>query len=256
MTRTTRRRRKRRRVLVERETCETAGGMDCNLVAKASFPYSNWGPAAALLGVVLALTTGILLGIPALLIDSPGDEGDLSSGASAFVQLGTALGFVIVPLAIAARGGVPIGEALRRLGVRGFRALFALKWMAASIGAYLLFAIVYTAVVGEPEQEDIADAFGAVPVQILLIVVAASVSEEICFRGMLFGGLRERMPRVAAALIGAAVFGSLHALTGISAVPPLIAFGFILCLLYEKTGSIVPGIVLHMLNNSAALLAQ
>ncbi len=112
------------------------------------------------------------------------------------------------------------------------------------------------AIVGEPEQEDIAEAFGAVPVQILLIVIAAPISEEICFRGMLFGGLRERLPRWAAALISAAIFGALHALTGISAVPPLIAFGFILALLYEKTGSIVPGIILHMLNNSVALLAQ
>ena len=39
-------------------------------------------------------------------------------------------------------------------------------------------------------------------------------------------------------------------------MPPLIVFGFVLALLYEKTGSIVPGILLHMLNNSVALLAQ
>ena len=58
------------------------------------------------------------------------------------------------------------------------------------------------------------------------------------------------------ALLGGLIFGGLHALTGISAVPPLIVFGFILCLLYEKTGSIVPGILLHMLNNSVALLGQ
>jgi membrane protease YdiL (CAAX protease family) len=64
------------------------------------------------------------------------------------------------------------------------------------------------------------------------------------------------MPRLAAALLGGLIFGGLHALTGISAVPPLIAFGFVLCLLYEKTGSIVPGIVLHMLNNSVALIGQ
>ncbi len=39
-------------------------------------------------------------------------------------------------------------------------------------------------------------------------------------------------------------------------MPPLIAFGFVLALLYEKTGSIVPAILLHMLNNSVALLGQ
>jgi membrane protease YdiL (CAAX protease family) len=128
--------------------------------------------------------------------------------------------------------------------------------MFAAIGAYLLFAIVYTAIFGAPEQEDIAESFGSVPVQILLIVIAAPIAEEICFRGMLYGGLRERWPKFAAALLAGLIFGALHALTGLSAVPPLVAFGFVLCLLYEKTGSIVPGIVLHMLNNSAALLAQ
>jgi membrane protease YdiL (CAAX protease family) len=209
----------------------------------------------AIVGVLLALGAGIVLGIPAVIADNP-TNGNLSSGADAAVQLATALGFLLVPFAIASsRGADSIGEAARRLGLRSFRPS-ALKWMAAAVGAYLLFAIAYVAIIGEPKQEDIAEGFGAVPIQILLIVIAAPISEEACFRGMLYGGLRERLPRLAAALVSAAIFGGLHALTGISAVPPLIAFGFILALLYEKTGSIVPGILLHMLNNSVALLGQ
>ncbi len=219
------------------------------------FPYATWGPGMAIGGVLIALGVGILLGIPAVIVDSPSD-GDLSTGANVIVQLATALGFLLVPIAVATRwGGSSVGQALRRLGVRGFRP-GALKWMLAAVGAYLLFAGVYSAIFGAPEQEDIAESFGAVPVQILLIVVAAPVSEEICFRGMLFGGLRSHMPRIAAALVSALIFGALHALTGISAVPPLIFFGFVLALLYEKTGSIVPGILLHMLNNSVALIGQ
>lgn len=195
------------------------------------------------------------MGIPAVIVDSPG-EGDLSAGANVVVQLATALGFLLVPIAIASRwGATSVGQALRRLGVRSFRPS-ALKWMLAATGAYLAFAALYAGIFGVPEQEDIAEAFGAVPVQILLIVIAAPLSEEVCFRGMLFGGLRERMPRLAAALLSALIFGGLHALTGLSAVPPLIAFGLILALLYEKTGSIVPGVILHMLNNSVALLGQ
>ena len=128
--------------------------------------------------------------------------------------------------------------------------------MAAAVGAYLAFGVLYTQLIVEPHQKDIAEGFGAVPVQVLLIVVAAPISEEVCFRGFLFGGLREKLPRVAAALVSGVIFGGLHALTGVSAVPPLIVFGFILALLYEKTGSIVPGILLHMLNNSVALLGQ
>ena len=238
------------------ETCETAGVMDATVSAKpAGFPYARWGPWAAVLGVLLALGTGVVLSVPVLIIDHPPSGGELSDVANAFVQLATALGFLLVPIAIAASRGATLRGALSQLGLRRPRRS-AWKWMLASIGVYLLFAIAYTAIFGEPHQKDIAEDFGAVPVQILLIVIAAPISEEVCFRGFLFGGLRERLPRLAAALISGLVFGGLHATTGISAVPPLIFFGFILALLYEKTGSIWPGILLHMLNNSVALLGH
>ena len=258
----TRRRRIRSRVRVVRETCETAGDMEANLTAepvaevpRPRFPYANWGPGTALVGVLAALATGIVLGIPAVLVGHK-DNGDLTTLGNVGVQLATALGFLLVPMAIAAQQGAKgMGEILRRLGFRPFRPS-AFGWMAAAIVVYLLFATAYSLLIVEPKQKDIAEGFGAMPVQVLLIVIAAPISEETCFRGMLYGGLRERLPKIPAALIGGLIFGGLHALTGITAVPPLIVFGFILCLLYEKTGSIVPGILLHMLNNSVALLGQ
>jgi membrane protease YdiL (CAAX protease family) len=218
------------------------------------FPPSNWGPSGALFGAVLAIVVGLLLGLPAVAFTDA--ESELTTAGNVIAQVGLVLGLLLVPLGIAgSRGAKTLGECLRRLGVRRFRPS-AFKWMAAAVGAYLVFAIAYSALILEPEQEDIADGFGSIPVQILLIVFGAAIAEEICFRGLLFGGLRERLPRVPAALVAGAVFGALHVFTGISAVPVLIALGFIFCLLYEKTGSIVPGMLLHMLNNSVALLAQ
>jgi CAAX protease family protein len=251
----------RSRVRVVRETCETAGDMEGNLAtapvaepADREFPPSNWGPRGALLGAVLAIVVSLVLGIPAVFFTD--GDGELTTTGNVVAQIGTVLGLLLTPLAIAlSRGARSLGEALRRLGVRSFRAS-AFKWMAAAVGAYLLFAMLYSTLILEPEQEDIADGFGPIPVQVLLIVFGAAIVEELAFRGMLFGGLRERLPRVPAALAAGTVFGLLHAFTGISAVPPLIALGFIFCLLYEKTGSIVPGILLHMLNNSVALAAQ
>ncbi|MGH2975711.1 MAG: lysostaphin resistance A-like protein [Solirubrobacterales bacterium] len=228
--------------------------MEGTVPVKRPFPYANWGPLAAVLGVLLALATGVVLAVPAALLGHNGN-GELTDAGSAAAQFAAELGFLLVPIAIAAGRGATPRQALSQLGVRRFRPP-AIGWMFAAIGAYLAFAIAYTAAFGEPHQKDIAEDFGTVPIQVLLIVVAAPLGEEVCFRGFLFGGLRERLPRLAAALISALIFGGLHATTGLSAVPPLIFFGFVLALLYERTGSIVPGILLHMLNNSVALLGQ
>jgi membrane protease YdiL (CAAX protease family) len=236
--------------------------MEANLTAApvgeprpSRFPYANWTGGTAVAGVLLALGAGIVIGVPAAIAGHK-DNGDLTTLGNVGVQVATALGFLLVPMAIAAtQGAKGIGEIFGRLGVRPFR-LSAFKWMAAAVGVYLLFATFYSLLIVEPRQKDIAEGFGAVPVQVLLIVIAAPVSEEVCFRGMLFGGLRRNFARIPAALVTGLIFGGLHALTGVTAVPPLIVFGFVLSLLYEKTGSIVPGILLHMLNNSVALLGQ
>ena len=132
----------------------------------------------------------------------------------------------------------------------------AIKWMFAAAGAYIALAAVYAIFVTQPKQEDIASSFGPVWVQVLLIVVCAATSEELCFRGMVFSGIRERLPGLAAALASGVIFGALHVFTGITAVPPLIIFGTVLAMLYERTGSILPGVILHALNNTVALFGQ
>lgn len=144
---------------------------------------------------------------------------------------------------------------LNRLGVRRFKPK-AIIWMVAAVFVYLTFAALYSLLITTPKQEDIADSFGPVWVQVLLIVVLAATTEELCFRGMLFGGLSKGMPVWAAIVLSGAIFGGLHVVTGVTAVPPLMVFGMVLAFLYDRTGSIVPGMILHALNNSLALLGQ
>jgi membrane protease YdiL (CAAX protease family) len=198
---------------------------------------------------------GVLSGIPATIIDDSSGKGDLSTSASVVVRVATVIGFLVVPVGIAIRWGAPsLGAALRRLGVRRFGPM-AIVWMLTAVAVYTIFAVVYATIFGVPEQDEIAERLGPLALQVLLVGVLVGVSEELCFRGMLFAGLRERLPRYAAALTSAAIFGVLHASSGLGAVPVIIAIGCILALLYERTGSIVPGILLHMLNNSTAILA-
>ena len=85
-------------------------------------------------------------------------------------------------------------------------------------------------------------------------MIAAPLAEEIAFRGLLYGGLRKKMPMIPAALVGGVFFGLLHFSTGWSAVPVLIFLGVIFAVLYEKTKSIWPPILLHAVNNGFALV--
>src|SRR6188472_2064035 len=133
-----RRRRSRSRVLVVRETCETAGDMESNLAtppvaepAARPFPPSNWGPSGALLGSLAAIVVGLLLGIPALFFTE--GDGELTTAGNVIAQVATVLGLGLVPFWVArSRGAATLGEALRRLGVQRFRPS-AFGWMLLAV---------------------------------------------------------------------------------------------------------------------------
>lgn len=217
------------------------------------FPYATWGPWVAIGATVGALLVGVLIALPFITIDGGENTDDFALGTIVAIQLCTALGFFVVPFMVASSaGGKPI-DALRRLGFRRFEINTGAKWISLGILSYLIFAWIYSAVIGTPEQDDIAGDFGPLPIQILLIVFAAPIAEEVCFRGLLFGGIRTRLPLWAAALAAGAVFGLLHYTTGWSAVPQLIALGAILAVVYEKSDSIWAPIIMHAINNSVAL---
>lgn len=94
------------------------------------------------------------------------------------------------------------------------------------------------------------------------VCVVAPVAEEFFFRGFIFGALRrwhftiagQDLGTWAAAVVTAILFGLVHA--G-SASPqylvPLAIFGFVLCLVRWRTGSLYPCMALHSVNNSLAL---
>jgi membrane protease YdiL (CAAX protease family) len=217
------------------------------------FPFATWGPWKALGGVVAALIVGLMISLPFIVIDG-GDTDDLSLSTTIAVQICTAIGFLGVPIMLSLASGGGLKPALRRLGFRSFHVSNSAKWITIGIVSYLAFSIAYSVLIGTPEQDDIAGDFGPIPLQILLIAVVAPIAEETCFRGMLFGGIRTRMPMWSAALAAGIIFGVLHYSTGWSAVPSLIVFGAILSIVYEKTDSIWPSIILHALNNSVALV--
>jgi membrane protease YdiL (CAAX protease family) len=80
--------------------------------------------------------------------------------------------------------------------------------------------------------------------------VLAPIAEEVFFRGYVFRTyLLTRGPIVAYG-VTSLLFATLH--LNLPALVPILLMSLIFCWAYQKTGSIVPSIVGHGLNNSAA----
>lgn len=93
------------------------------------------------------------------------------------------------------------------------------------------------------------------PLEQLLVLIGAGVigplSEELYFRGSLFGIIKKSRGVLPAALFSSAVFGFLH---GGFYFIPLFVFGMLLSYLVIIDNSLDAAILVHMLNNIAAVI--
>ncbi|MDF0675547.1 MAG: type II CAAX endopeptidase family protein [Nitrospira sp.] len=85
-------------------------------------------------------------------------------------------------------------------------------------------------------------------VSVIEYVVFAPIFEELAFRGLLFAMFRRRFEFLPAALISTTLFALAH---GYSLIGFLSVFwsGFLWAWVYERTGSLIPGMVAHATNN-------
>ena len=84
---------------------------------------------------------------------------------------------------------------------------------------------------------------------ILNACIFAPIGEEIGFRGILLGGLlKTRCRPWIAILVSAIIFASFHGF-GANFVTAML-FGILAGWLYWRTGSIIPGLIIHVTNNS------
>ena len=76
--------------------------------------------------------------------------------------------------------------------------------------------------------------------------------EEVLFRGFLYQALRKRTGVLWGIVLTSVIFAVLH--VHWIALFPIFLLGVILNLLFEKTGSILPGVVMHMTHNMVMLM--
>lgn len=102
-------------------------------------------------------------------------------------------------------------------------------------------------------SESVSQVLGTVGiVTIFAQVIAAPLTEEIIFRGLIFSRLKKAMPLWVAAAVSAALFGLMHGQILWT------AYAFLLGLLFAaiviKTGSVTAAVVLHMTFNAGGVL--
>ena len=185
------------------------------------------------------------------------------------VALGTAVSLAPVPLVALARRRllVPAGV--------GFRAGLGLAPVSGRSRALVsvTLALLAAGALGEvglglvarglgiaahwSEWFDPELAWGTTPIlaaALADVVILTPVLEEIVFRGLLFATLRRRLPLAAAAPASAAVFALAHGY-GLLGFLAVFWSGLLWAVAYEKTGSLLPSIAAHAVDNLGASLS-
>jgi membrane protease YdiL (CAAX protease family) len=224
--------------------------------------WPAWTPfAAMLLTLVIAIAGATVITVVAQLAGMDISAKDTPPG----VQIGgTVIQDVALIVSALVFAKVTDGSlSAWQFGLRRVRLGPAVGWLVLVWVIFIALSAVYATLVNAPETSNQAEELGAdnstlnlIAVAILVTVIAP-LAEEIFFRGFMFTALRRWIGWVGGGLATAAVFAVIH-LGSVDAVflPPLLLLGFLLCVLYHRTGSLLPCLALHALNNGLALGAS
>ncbi len=169
--------------------------------------------------------------------------------------LGTGIASILVTAIVLRRATLPA------LGIRGVPTW---AWGAAAAGVPLFLAVSATWAWlvellgwGFVPQHMLSVLGDTTTMEQLVIVgygaVVAPLVEELLFRGFLVPPLLRRGGEVSAIVAAGAIFGMVH-MADPFAVVPLVVLGMGLTWLRIRAGTLWPGVVVHVVNNTIALL--
>jgi len=221
--------------------------------------WPPWAPFAAMLITLgIAILGATLATLVAELAGFDVDAGDPPPGVTITGTFFQDAGLILSAWLLArltAGAPSPAAFGLRRLApLRGFGLLIAV-WVV-----FIALSGLWAAALGVKENDDLPTELGADDSSTalffvaVLVCVAAPIAEELFFRGFCFTALRRWIGWIPGAIATGVIFGLIHAGSADAVfLVPLGVFGALLCVLYKLTGSLVPCMVLHALNNALAL---
>ena len=90
---------------------------------------------------------------------------------------------------------------------------------------------------------------------LLLVAVIVPICEEVAFRGFILSGLQRGRRNFSAIVLSAFLFGFMHVLLSVtSQLVNATLMGLVLGLLAVRSGSLLPGILFHMINNGLVVV--
>jgi CAAX protease family protein len=221
--------------------------------------WAPWAPfAGMLLTLAIAIAGATVIAVIAQLAGVDVTPGHTPAGVTIGATFLQDLGLVLSAILFArATGGRPTA---RQFGLRQVRIGEALGWLVVVVVVFYVISNIYGQLVHVSQQDDLPDELGAndsalnLVLVLGLVCVVAPVCEELFFRGFCFTALRRWIGPLGGALATGIIFGLIHAGSADWVfLPPLALLGFLLCLLYLRTGSLLPCMALHSLNNAVAL---
>lgn len=136
-----------------------------------------------------------------------------------------------------------------RVGVQGYVALF--PWLLLTLWGVVQVAQRFHL---EPPIQPLQRMILAeertvvLALTVLLACVIGPMAEEAFFRGVLFAALRRRVSRWSAMAVSGALFSAVH--LNVVGFIPMWLLGCLLADLYERTGSLLSPIAIHVLHNT------
>lgn len=157
------------------------------------------------------------------------------------------------------------GATLSDLGMRSIGWRSTALWVLKGFGVVFIFNIIFFGImsqVGElpgfAVQESHIPLFGSsaldIAVAVLVLVIIAPVIEEILFRGFLLKAFLTKFQPWLASLLTAGFFAVIH--FEFQSIAVILFLAFVLNWMYMRSGSIIPGIVFHMINNALAFAME
>lgn len=199
-----------------------------------------------------AVYLGCLLLVYVLL---PLIENDATAGIVGLVVSGV-IGMIALAAAALVRSRGLSAFGIRRAKARHLVAGAGLGLAAVVLGSFA--SLAYQVVSGDTQnvQADYQAGAAASLLSLSFTFIAGSIitpiGEEAFFRGVVANALFNRIPAWIAVIASAAIFAVAH---GINVVLP-VAFvvGILTAVLFRRSGSIWPGVVLHGVNNATATI--